>query len=156
MAKRRFQTNETKSQKQRRFLVAFAQTGNVTFSAKEAGIDRTTHYSRWMKEPRYATRFNDAKEQAADVLEGEALRRAVQGIEEPVFYRGERIDTIKRYSDILLIFLLKAVRPEKFRDRYDQGKAQEGIPVSVVQNIVRDAERKTSTNKRKIQLSEKG
>jgi hypothetical protein len=40
----------------------------------------------------------------------------VEGVEEPIVYQGEITNTVRRYSDTLLIFLLKARRPEKFRD----------------------------------------
>jgi hypothetical protein len=74
-----------------------------------------------MKDLAYAEKFASAREEAVDLLEGEALRRAVQGVEEPVFYKGERVDKgqVRRYSDVLLIFLLKANRPVKFRDRVE-------------------------------------
>ena len=55
----------------------------------------------------------------ADALEQEARRRALEGVEEPVFCRGERVGVIRRYSDALLILLLKAKRPEQFRDVVD-------------------------------------
>ena len=50
-------------------------------------------------------------------LEDEARRRALQGVEKPVFREGRQVGTVTEYSDTLLIFLLKARRPEKFRDR---------------------------------------
>jgi hypothetical protein len=38
--------------------------------------------------------------------------------ETPIFHRGQHIDTVVKteYSDTLLIFLLKARAPEKYRD----------------------------------------
>ena len=35
---------------------------------------------------------------------------------EPVFYHGQVCGTVRKYSDTLLIFLLKGARPDKFRD----------------------------------------
>ena len=46
----------------------------------------------------------------------EARRRAVTGIDKPVFFKGEVVGSITKYSDSLLMFLLKAHRPQKFRD----------------------------------------
>ena len=69
-----------------------------------------------------------------DRLEAEARRRAIEGIEKPVFYKGkmcyrdevdpatgERRGTgepllIRKSSDVLLMFLLKGARPEKYRE----------------------------------------
>jgi hypothetical protein len=49
-----------------------------------------------------------------EALEREAWRRAVEGYDYPVTYGGEITDTYKKYSDTLLIFLLKAHCPEKY------------------------------------------
>jgi hypothetical protein len=50
------------------------------------------------------------------VLEAEAFRRAVVGIEDMIG-SGDNAEVVHflRYSDTLLIFLLKARRPEKYR-----------------------------------------
>ncbi len=69
------------------------------------------------EDPEYAAAFTEAQEEAADRLEEEARRRAVEGVDEPVFYKGKKCGAIRRYSDSLLIFLLKGVRPEKFKER---------------------------------------
>lgn len=57
--------------------------------------------------------------QATELLEREAWRRAREGIAEPVFQHGKQVGTIQRYSDNLLMFLLKARAPERYRDRVD-------------------------------------
>ncbi len=98
-------------------LTALAKTGNVTSAAKAAKIDRDTHYE-WLKtDADYAIAVDAAMEQAADLLEAEARRRAETGVLEPVYQSGEKVGTIRRYSDTLLIFLLKGARPEKYRER---------------------------------------
>ena len=56
-------------------------------------------------------------EQAADVLEREAWRRASEGVKQPVFYQGEVCGHVRKYSDVLLIFLLKGARPDKYREQ---------------------------------------
>ena len=52
-----------------------------------------------------------------DVLEWEARRRAVEGYEVPVFHQGVEVGSVRRFSDLLLIFLLKHRRPEIFQDK---------------------------------------
>lgn len=42
------------------------------------------------------------------------MRRVLKGIEEHIYYHGQRIDTVRRYSDRLLIFMLQSLRPEKY------------------------------------------
>jgi hypothetical protein len=57
--------------------------------------------------------------QATEILEKEAWRRAREGHAEPVFQHGKQVGTIQRYSDQLLMFLLRARAPERYRDRVD-------------------------------------
>ena len=52
------------------------------------------------------------------VLEDEAQRRAM-GYEEDVYYKGEKVGTVTKYSDKLMEVLLKANAPEKYRERVE-------------------------------------
>jgi hypothetical protein len=106
------------------FLTHLALTGNTSLSAAAAKVDRTTVYKARAEDKDFAAQWADCLDQAADRLEAEALRRAVDGVDEPVFGSGGtgvgtiEVGTIRRYSDTLLIFLLKGVRPDKFRERH--------------------------------------
>jgi len=84
-----------------------------------AGIDRGTHYDWLRKDPEYRAQFEAATDQAAQALEDEAVRRAYEGIDKPVYQMGKQVGVIREYSDTLLIFLLKGLRPAKYRERYD-------------------------------------
>jgi hypothetical protein len=57
-----------------------------------------------------------AYERGTDVLEDEAQRRAVDGVQDFRLDRHGVEHPYTRYSDALLMFLLKARRPERFRD----------------------------------------
>ena len=120
----------TTAEKKRAFLAAYAQCGNVTQAAKVAGISRETHYEWLDKDPGYAAAFKQADEQATDALELEARRRALEGWDEPVYQKGQLVGTVRKYSDTLLIFLLKGARPEKYRERVDVG-SEPGRPLAV-------------------------
>jgi hypothetical protein len=102
------------------FLEAFEKVATIVGAANVAGVERRTHY-RWMtSDPVYAQRFARAEEAATQRLEQEARRRAMVGVEEPIYYRGKVCGSVKKYSDVLLIFLLKARRPSVYRERFDQ------------------------------------
>lgn len=105
--------------KKRAFLVAYAELGNISEAAKAARCNRQSHLNWLKRDGLYALAFKDAQEQAIDRLEKEAQRRAHDGVVEPVYYQGKVVGGIKRYSDTLLIFLLKGLRPDKYRERYD-------------------------------------
>ena len=107
--------------KKRAFLSAFAECGNKSRAAEMAGIVKQTIYTRqWREDREFQVALESAHVMAADRLEEEAHRRAVDGWEEPVgWYKGVAGGTVRRYSDNLLMFLLKGARPERYRERYD-------------------------------------
>ena len=116
---REVRTARTRKAKQAPFLTAFRRTGSVTGAAREAGVSRSAHY-KWVEvDPEYAEQFENANEEMVDGLEQEARRRALEGVDEPVYYKGERVGSFRRYSDALLILLLRAKRPEQYRDSVD-------------------------------------
>ena len=131
-------TRKFRHPKKRAFLVAFAKVGVIGKAAEIARIHRSMHH-HWMKtDPDYPDLFHQAEEEAIEILEMEAKRRAVEGINDPIIYQGaisgSWVDkegrqvakdtpgstliplTVKRYSDNLLMFILKAANPQKYRD----------------------------------------
>jgi hypothetical protein len=111
-------------ERQKRFVEALAETGNVTAAVRLAGTSRTRAYELRKTDPAFAAAWDEAEQVAADKLEAEAWRRAVDGIEEPMVSGGKLVRddngqpiAIRRYSDQLLTALLRAHRPEKFRER---------------------------------------
>ncbi|MGC1273927.1 MAG: hypothetical protein WBC44_09485 [Planctomycetaceae bacterium] len=116
--------------KQAAFLAAYAETGNISTAAKASKIERKTHWDWMHGDATYPERFEAAKEQAIETLEAEARRRAVEGVEEPAgWYKGKSCGTVRKYSNTLLIFLLKGAAPEKYRERVDN-KLSGGVNVS--------------------------
>jgi len=98
------------------FLGYLAATGNVAEACKGAGIYRKMPYRYRRVSAPFAEAWNDAKATFGDAIEREIFRRAVEGYEEPVFYKGVEVATVRKHSDLLLMFLAKAERPEKFRE----------------------------------------
>lgn len=47
----------------------------------------------------------------------ELHRRAVDGIEKPVYYKGKLVDRYKQYSDTMLKLMLTSGDPEKYSDK---------------------------------------
>ena len=136
---------EIRHPKKRAFLAAYAGLGVVSKAANVAGINRSTHQG-WMRDvgdegDKYRAAFEDAHDEACGVLELEARRRAVIGVEKPVHYQGERVDTVREYSDTLLIFMLKGAMPAKYQERR-QIEHRGGVPLEVSERIV--AKRQTT------------
>ena len=91
----------------------------ATFGAAAAavGAHRRTIIKWPDRDEEFAERWNDAVEQGIDRLEAEAIRRAVDGVDRPVFFQGRIVGYAKEYSDALLKFLLEAKRPAVYRAR---------------------------------------
>ena len=93
------------------FLKWLAQTGNVSLSARNARLKRSQLYALKASDPAFEKAWSIALEEATDLLQGEAIRRAIEGFEEVKYVKGEPVGTVRRYSDQLLMFLLKAHKP---------------------------------------------
>ncbi len=92
-------TNDTLTNNRKaidRFLAKLRDSGNIRLSCQAAGIKRNKIY-RWRRKfPSFVKEMDEAKEDALDLLEGTAWKRALV------------------QSDRLLMFLLKAHRPEVY------------------------------------------
>jgi len=99
------------------FLAALRDSANVSASAHATGVERWKWYRLRRADSGFAAEWLDALETGIDALEDEAMRRALEGGEEPVFYQGKIVGSVRKYSDTLLMFMLKARRPERCRDR---------------------------------------
>ena len=102
------------------FLEDFAQTGIITESCENVGMKRRATVYDWQEQDdEFAAAFREAEIKATEVLETEARRRAINGTEKPVYQGGQLVGYITEKSDTLLIFMLKARAPEKYRERHD-------------------------------------
>ena len=101
------------------FLEQLAGCGNVSAATRVVCVSRSAAYALRENDKAFATEWDAAREAAIDVLEAEARRRALDGVEQPVFNQGQEIGRVRKYSDRLLMFLLKASRPGKFNQRHE-------------------------------------
>lgn len=122
------------------FLEALARRGTVKAACEEVGITRYEAKKERAADPDFDRLWSEAIEEVADLLEAEAMRRAVGGYETRTVVRrrekketkkdddggsgvvsgeteGEMEQVSQRFSEGLLILLLKANRPEKFGGR---------------------------------------
>lgn len=105
--------------KRAKFLAHLAQYGFVTRAAKAAGIHRDTARDTYDNDPAFHKAWDDALAEYIEALEAEADRRAYKGTLKPVFYQGEKCGVVREFSDTLLIFRLKALRPDIYKDRVE-------------------------------------
>ncbi|XPV77036.1 MAG: hypothetical protein ACNI27_03710 [Desulfovibrio sp.] len=127
---------------QKNFLAALAESGNVTAAARDAGVSRSTLYALRKRNDEFAKAWRESAQIGIRVLEDEACRRAMEGVETPVYYQGKEIGVAKKYSDTLLMALLKAHYPEKYADK-GRSEPESGVNFSdlMAQIIERKRER---------------
>lgn len=100
---------------ERAFLEQYeVSLGNIAEAARKTGIDRRAVYRRKQSDPAFARAFRNAQDALIDSLEAEVLRRAHDGVEEPVFRNGKEVGSRRHYSDTLAQFLLKTRKPEVY------------------------------------------
>jgi len=109
-------TTTKKEKKAPKFLKELRENGGFIGKACEAvGVSKQSVYVWRESDPEFAANWERAVDLATEDLEKEARRRAYQGVEEPVFYQGEVCGHVRKFSDTLLMFTIKARKPE-YRD----------------------------------------
>lgn len=123
------------------FLAAFAIHGNVSEAARRSGISRVHATNTRHTDEQYDRAWVEAEEIATDRLEEIAWLRATTGepkrtVRTKYDERGETVEVVVEESEVisnaLLITLLKARRPEKYRERFEHRvTGGDGGPVRV-------------------------
>lgn len=106
------------------FLEGLAIKGNVSQACEHARIARVTAYRWKANDEEFSVKWEAVMNAYIDKLEAEVDRRAFDGVDEPVIYKGEKmVDekgndlSVKKFSDGLARFRLGALRPDKYRER---------------------------------------
>lgn len=99
-----------------RFLFALAETGSVRLASQASGKSRSVWMKLRARDEAFAKDWDQSLETYVEILEAEADRRAINGDEEPIFYGGKLVGMRSKPSDSLLMFRLKALRPQRYRD----------------------------------------
>jgi DNA-binding transcriptional regulator YdaS (Cro superfamily) len=119
-------------------LTALTQNcGDTLAACRSIGVS-LMFLNQWCKDDtQVRERVEEATQVGAQGLVSEAIRRAVTGIDEPVYYKGVQTDSKRVYSDSLLALLLKAKGGNDF-------KGEASGPTSVQVNIANLMPRATS------------
>ncbi len=123
-------------QRQRDFIAALAQSGSIEFACMQVDMSKSSAH-RLRRSPggeQFSAAWDVALQHAARVLLDAAFERAFNGSTEPVFDRdGNRTGTRYRQNDRLMMFLLRAYLPDRFRHAHrDWRSPDEALPPSPV------------------------
>jgi hypothetical protein len=99
------------------FLAALRRNGVITTACEAAGVGRTTVYDKRNADPVFAIAWDEALVEAADRIEAEVIRRAIDGYGVPVRYKGDVVGIDRAFSDSLAQMVLKAHKPDKYKER---------------------------------------
>ena len=111
-------TSPKTSRMKKRVCERYAQYGTLT-KASEGVINRRIVYDWRQQDPDFEAELSKAAEIYVEKLEEEADRRGVEGVDKGVYYLCDKVATEKQFSDTLLIFRLKALAPDKYRERQE-------------------------------------
>jgi hypothetical protein len=108
--------NSITPEKQRRFIATLAATGIVSQAALSIGASVEALYKLRHRSGAadFARAWDAAVERGYARLEDCALERAIAGEERPVVSQGKVVATWTHHNTGLLMFLLRARRPEKY------------------------------------------
>lgn len=99
------------------FLALLAETGNVRLTARRCRLSAQSAYVQRRRDRLFARGWASALWLARDHAEQVLADRAIEGVEEEIWYRGERVGTRRRYdSRLLLAHLARLDRQAEARD----------------------------------------
>ena len=125
--------NTIAARKRRVFLKVLAQTASVSVAAKACGYQDTSTLQAYRRDNEdFGDLWNEALEAAANVLEHEAIRRAVDGVLEPTFYKGVVVGHTRKYSDSNLQFMLRGMKPDTYRENARGGNMNVNFGIAVL------------------------
>lgn len=130
--RRRFREDGWTPQKQQEFIARLADTGCVDHACQDVQMSVSSAY-RLRRSPgaeQFSSAWDVALQHASRKLLDCAFDRALRGTDEPVFDRDGRVCGRRyRQNDRLMMFLLRAYMPERFRHAHrDWRSSDETLP----------------------------
>jgi hypothetical protein len=128
------------------FFDGMREGWSVRKSAWAAGISSVTAYA-WRTaseatrledgsyEDDFCVRWEAAYRDGVDVLEDAAHRRAVEGVDKPVYQGGVLVGTVTEYSDTLLMLALRGKRPDRYNTERHELTGAKGGPIATSMEV---------------------
>lgn len=85
------------------FLAILSETGNARLAARRCGLSVQSAYVQRRRDPAFARGWAAALLLARDHGAQALAERAIEGVEEQIYYRGELVGTRRRYDARLLL-----------------------------------------------------
>ena len=111
------------------FIDALHESGRVRLACIAAGVSLRVASDWRDTRADFKSAWDDALAARLHLLEDEATRRAVEGVERPVYQTGRLVGTVREYSDSLLALMLRAADPVRYGNRVDVTSG--GVPITL-------------------------
>jgi len=96
----------------RKFLAYVRKHGyHIASAAQSVGVTSYVVFSHQKTDPEFAEAMDAARQVYVESLSHEIHRRGVNGWEEPIYYKGECVGKVRKYSDQLLTLLARRWDP---------------------------------------------
>lgn len=118
-----------------KFLHELRQGMTPKEAALTCGISRPTAFSWKREDEAFRAAWIDAIDEGTDLLEKEARRRAVDGVDKPVYQGGELVGHVREYSDTLLVLMLKGRRREVYNTERHEHTGDGGGPINTKTDV---------------------
>jgi len=99
---------------QGRFLRAFARSGSVSAACRASGLARRTVYNWRDADADFRRRWDEARARGVGCLRDEAMRRAFEGDDRPVWHEGRIVDHVPILDNRVLWRLLQALQAAEY------------------------------------------
>ena len=141
----RFRHDGWTPERQERFIEVLAASGCVEHAARAVGKSVSSAYalkSRAEAQP-FRLAWDAALEMGVKRLSEAALSRAIHGVAQPIFYKGEKVGERRHYDERLTMFLLRYRDPARYGPWIDRAVSAEEPPDAAALNLRRFVNRLT-------------
>lgn len=119
------------------FLKVFIETARQDRACEASGIPRQSVYNRRKGDPGFEEAWVEARTISMQLLEDEAIRRAVEGVDKPNYYKGDIVGWTTEYSDHLLTFMLMNNDKKYARKPEGEGGPGAALPPTINLTVTR-------------------
>lgn len=117
-------------------LIAYAQFGIQKLAAVAAGVSAAQIQRYRRNHPSFRRAWLKARSLAADTMEAVAYDRAMYGTPTEVYYKGELVGYKHIPSDLLMMFMLKGLRPSKYKERVETEHRGDALGLKALAKLV--------------------
>lgn len=98
-----------------RFLAMLAITGSQVIASAHARVSYMTVKDHRRADPDFAQQVQEADDHATELLKDRAMQLAMEGNMEAIYYMGVPVGYQRKFDSRLIVELLRARSPEKFK-----------------------------------------